>query len=66
MKFNKYVDYLCILFGAGIALYANAEKSQSSYLLIAGISLLMIGLYRVSSRISSKSNREDNNESEDI
>ncbi len=62
MNFNKYINLFCILFGALIAFYANAEKDQNVYLLILGISLLVIGLYRLSSTISSKRSDKDEND----
>ena len=59
MNFNKNINYLFILLGGIIALYAQAGEDQNEYLLISGIVLLMIGLYRISRNLSSKSDDSD-------
>lgn len=59
MNFNKNINYLFILLGGIAALYAQAGEEQNEYLLISGIVLLMIGLYRVSRNLSSKSDDRD-------
>lgn len=59
MNFNKNINYLFILLGGIIALYAQAGEEQNEYLLISGIVLLMIGLYRISRNLSSKSDDRD-------
>ena len=53
---NSKLNYLLILIGGAIALYANAEEDQGQYLLIGGIFVLMIGLYRLSRKIPDRSN----------
>lgn len=60
----KYFNYILIILGAAVALYANSEEEQNQYILIGGIVLLMIGIYRVSRTIPSKKEIEDdlNNE----
>ena len=60
----KYFNYILIILGAAVALYANSEEEQNQYILIGGIVLLMIGVYRVSRTIPSKKEIEDdlNNE----
>ncbi|WP_282136069.1 hypothetical protein [Seonamhaeicola maritimus] len=60
----KYFNYILIILGAVVALYANSEEEQNQYILIGGIVLLMIGVYRVSRTIPSKKEIEDdlNNE----
>ncbi|RED49618.1 hypothetical protein [Seonamhaeicola aphaedonensis] len=50
----KYLNYFLIVIGATIALYANGIKEQNQYILIAGIVLLMVGIYRLSRTIPSK------------
>ncbi|GAL67309.1 hypothetical protein [Jejuia pallidilutea] len=56
----KYFNYLLILLGAIIAMYAKAEEKQNQYILIAGIVVLMIGIYRIARTIPSrKSDSED-------
>jgi len=53
------INYLLILIGAIIAIYARVEERQNDYILIVGIVILMIGIYRVSRTIPSKHDRED-------
>ena len=55
----KYLNYLLIIIGAIIAIYAKTGVEQNVYILIGGISVLMIGIYRISKSIPSK-NDEDN------
>lgn len=57
----KYLNYILILLGAIIAMYAKAEEQQNQYILIAGIMLLMIGVYRIAKTIPSKKDNEDEN-----
>ncbi|WP_274475553.1 hypothetical protein [Mangrovimonas aestuarii] len=45
--------------GAVVAIYAQAGEKQNQIVLIVGIVLLMIGVYRISSTIPSKSDKED-------
>ena len=59
MNFSRLLNIILILIGGLIALYAQAEAKQNNYLLIAGIVLLMVGLYRISSKIPSKDNTDD-------
>lgn len=42
-------------------MYAKAEEQQNQYILIAGIMLLMIGIYRIAKTIPSKKDNEDEN-----
>jgi uncharacterized membrane protein len=55
----KYLNYILIALGTCIAMYAKAVASQHQFLLIAGIVLLMIGVYRVSKTIPSKKTSQD-------
>ncbi|WP_233702495.1 hypothetical protein [Hyunsoonleella flava] len=48
--------------GAIIAMYAKAGEEQNQYILIAGIVVLMIGVYRIARTIPS---RRDNEQEED-
>ncbi len=50
----KYLNYILILIGAVVAIYSKAEDDQNQYILIGGIVLLMIGVYRISKTIPSK------------
>lgn len=64
----KYFNYLLILLGAVIAMYAKAGEQQNQYILISGIVVLMIGVYRISKTIPSKrdnNQEEDNNKNDD-
>lgn len=61
----KYLNYILIIFGAFVAMYAKVDADQNQYILIGGIVLLMIGIYRISKTISSKNNEDlDNPEKE--
>jgi hypothetical protein len=55
----KYLNYILILFGAFVAMYAKTNSDQNQFVLIGGIVVLMIGIYRVSRTIPSK--KEDDN-----
>jgi len=48
---NRVINIVFILVGGAIALYANPEEDQNEYLLIFGVVILMIGLYRLSKGI---------------
>lgn len=54
MNYSRLISIASIVFGGVIAFYAQAEKEQNQYVLIAGIMLLMFGLYRISRNIPSK------------
>lgn len=60
----KSINYLLIIVGGLIALYAQAGENQNQYLLIGGIVILMMGLYRISRNLSSKSESSDNDQPE--
>ena len=55
----KYINYILILVGAFIAMYAKAGADQNQALLVIGIVLLMLGVYRVSKTIPSKNKEEE-------
>lgn len=55
----KYLNYILILIGAGIAMYAKAGADQNQALLIVGIVMLMLGVYRVSRTVPSKNNPDE-------
>jgi len=57
---NNRINYLFIIIGGLVAFYAQAEEQQNQYILIGGIVLLMIGIYRLARTISSKNENEDN------
>ncbi|ULC60844.1 LPXTG cell wall anchor domain-containing protein [Flaviramulus sp. BrNp1-15] len=60
----KYLNYILIIIGAIVAMYAKTGTEQNQYVLIGGIVLLMIGVYRLSRTIPSKKNQEDLDNSE--
>ncbi|WP_246067708.1 hypothetical protein [Changchengzhania lutea] len=63
----KYLNYILIVVGAIVALYAKVDEDQNQFILIGGIMILMIGIYRISRKIPSKSADELNeNENHDI
>ncbi len=55
----KYLNYILILVGAVIAIYAKANSAQNQLVLIGGIVVLMLGVYRISKTIPSKTTKED-------
>ncbi|XMO85760.1 hypothetical protein AAFN75_13285 [Algibacter sp. AS12] len=60
----KYLNYVLIIIGAFVAMYAKVDANQNQYILIGGIVLLMIGIYRVSKTIPSRNNDDINNSEE--
>ena len=59
---NTKINYLLIIIGGFLTLYANSDAQENDYLLIGGIVLLMIGLYRLTRTIPSKNKIEDNSD----
>ena len=59
MNFSRIISLLAIVVGGAIALYAQAEEKQDTYLLIGGIVLLMFGIYRISRNVPSKYDKEE-------
>ncbi|AUP81141.1 hypothetical protein [Flavivirga eckloniae] len=55
----KYLNYILIIIGAVVAIYAKAETEQNEYILIGGIIILMLGVYRVSRSVPSRQESED-------
>ncbi|MCL8007501.1 hypothetical protein M8845_08710 [Gelidibacter japonicus] len=55
---SRVLNLLLIIIGGIIAVYAKAGMDQNQYVLIGGIAVLMIGVYRISRNIPSK-NDED-------
>lgn len=54
MNISRLINTICIILGGAVAIYAQAEAQQNTYLLIGGIVLLMFGVYRTSRNIPSK------------
>jgi len=64
---SKVVAIILIIIGSFIAIYAKAGEEQNIYVLIVGIVVLMLGLYRLSQGIPSKdpdNTLSDNHENE--
>ena len=58
----KYLNYLFIIIGAVVAMYAKTGTEQNQFILIGGIVLLMVGIYRITKTIPNKDDEEDNQE----
>lgn len=66
---SRFINYICIILGAIVAIYSQAEIQQNTYILIGGIVLLVFGIYRIAKHVPSKSlneNEEDIIKNEDI
>jgi hypothetical protein len=62
MKYSKKIDYLLVLIGCIVAIYAQVDEQQNVFILGVGIVLLMFGLFKISLTITSKKNKnEDSN-----
>ncbi|GAL61930.1 hypothetical protein [Algibacter lectus] len=60
----KYLNYILILVGAVVAMYAKVGAEQNQYLLMVGIVFLMMGVYRISKLVPSKRDEDlENNDS---
>ena len=55
----KYFNYVLIILGSIVAIYAKNVTEQNEYILIGGIVVLMIGIYRISKSIPSKKDDDD-------
>ncbi|MFL0354513.1 hypothetical protein [Xanthomarina sp. GH4-25] len=66
MSYSKYINYLLIVIGAIVAIYAQAGEKQDVVILILGIVILMFGLFRISSTIPSKNQTEEKDFNDDI
>ncbi|TDU40257.1 hypothetical protein BXY82_2304 [Gelidibacter sediminis] len=65
MNTSRLINLLLIISGGFVAIYARAGMDQNEYVLIGGIVILMIGVYRISKNIPSKNDPDsstDNNE----
>lgn len=59
MNISRIINFICIVAGGIIAIYAQAEEKQNTYLLMGGIVLLMFGIYRTSRNIPSKYDKQE-------
>lgn len=53
-SFSKILNYIFIIVGAVVAIYAQAGEQQDIVVLVIGIVLLMLGIYRISKNIGDK------------
>lgn len=60
MNISRTINFICVVAGGIIAIYAQAEEKQNTYLLMGGIIILMFGIYRTSRNIPSKNDKQDN------
>jgi len=56
----KYLNYILIVLGSIVAIYAKNGTEQNQYILIGGIVILMIGIYRISKTIPNR--KDDDND----
>ncbi|KAB1070719.1 hypothetical protein F6U93_01665 [Tamlana haliotis] len=61
----KYFNYILIIIGAFIAMYAKTNADQNQYMLIGGIVVLMIGIYRIAKTVPSRSESDDSDNHND-
>ena len=61
MPNSRALNLILIVIGGVAAIYAEPGEGQNTYILLAGVMLLMIGLYRLSKGISSKKYDNDSN-----
>ncbi len=59
MTVSRIINFICIVAGGIVAIYAQAQEKQNLYLLMGGIVLLMLGIYRTSRNIPSKYDNQD-------
>ncbi len=59
---SKIRDYVLILIGCVVAIYAQAGEQQNVFVLILGIALLMYGLFKISVTIPSKKNKDEDSD----
>ncbi len=58
LQIMNFLNYILIIAGAFIAMYSKAGSQQNQYVLIIGIVLLMVGIYRISKTIPHKNDGE--------
>lgn len=62
MNLKKAFNYILIVIGGFIAIYAQFDEQQNVLILIIGIVVLMAGIYRISRHIPSKFDRDEENQ----
>ncbi len=60
----KHLNYVLIIMGALVAIYAKAEAEQNQLVLVFGIVVLMVGVYRIARTIPSRQ-QDENSETEE-
>lgn len=58
MPSSRTLNFILILIGGIVAIYAEAGETQNTPILLGGVMLLMVGLYRLSKGIPDK--KDDN------
>lgn len=59
MNISKNINYILIAVGGFVALYAQNQEEQNQMIMIGGLVVMMIGIYRISKRIPSKNDSDD-------
>lgn len=59
MNISRLINFISIVIGGVIAIYAQAGEEQNIYLLMGGMVFLMFGIYRTSRNIPSKNNKQE-------
>jgi uncharacterized membrane protein YccC len=59
MNISRIINFISIVAGGIVAIYAQAQEKQNMYLLMGGIVLLMFGIYRTSRNIPSKYHNQE-------
>ena len=60
MTVNRKINFVLIMAGSVIAIYAKADEDQNAIVLIVGLAMLMTGLYRLSRGITDRKRNSDN------
>ena len=61
---SRKISYILIVIGGIIAIYAQAKAEQNQLILIGGIVILMLGVYRIARNIPSKKDQEDEHQND--
>ncbi|MBT8261000.1 MAG: hypothetical protein HKO92_11865 [Flavobacteriaceae bacterium] len=56
---SRILNIVLIIIGGTVAIYAEADESQNLYILIGGLFILMVGLYRLSRQIPDKKPKDE-------
>lgn len=63
----RYLNYFLIVLGATLAFYSDnfEDYNQKTTVLVIGMAVMMIGIYRISKKLRSKSDQDNSNTSDD-